>query len=327
MQYSLLGQTGVRTSRIVLGTASFGVSPDAKQAQVLVSKALELGINHFDTANIYGVGPRFDRPGFANSDQRPASETVLGAALKGHRHDVLIATKAAERVGEGPNDGGLSRVHLMKELEESLRRLETDYIDIFYSHHDDPSTPIAETLAVYDEMIRAGKVRYCALSNYSAWRVTEALWRSDGSRFHAPVCLQNAYSLANRAVERELLPASRHFGLGFLAYSPLAGGLLSGADILSRPVAGSQRWGGRGFNEVESALAQRWDDASREAGVQPAQLATAWLLAQPGVTGAIIGAERFESLQQSCEAAELELSSDLVETLGAVMAETPAGGR
>ncbi len=324
MRDSPLGQTGVQVSRIVLGTATFGVSPDLKEAHGLVARALDLGINLFDTANSYGVGPRFDRPGRPPASQRPPAETVLGEALKGHRHEVLIATKAAEPVGSGPNDSGLSRVHLMRQLDESLRRLQTDYIDIYFSHHDDPKTPIGETLAVFDEMIRAGKVRYCALSNYSAWRLVEALRRSDLDRLHAPVCLQNAYSLANRTPEREVLPACRNFGVGFLPFSPLAGGLLSGAEILSRPVAGSQRWGGRGFSEPEADLARRWDVAAKEAGEQPAQLATAWLLAQPGVTGVIIGAERLESLQLSCDAADLELSGDLVERLGAVTSESPA---
>ncbi len=324
MQYSLLGQTGVQISKIVLGTATFGVSPDVKEAHGLVSRALDRGINLFDTANSYGVGPRFDRPGRPTAEQRLPAETVLGEALKGRRHEALIATKASETVGSGPNDSGLSRLHLMRQLDESLRRLQTDYVDIYFAHHDDPKTPVAETLAVFDDMIRSGKVRYCALSNYSSWRLTEALWFSDRNRLAAPVCIQNSFSLADRAAEQEVLPACRHFGVGFLAFSPLAGGLLSGAEILSRLVAGSQRWGGRGFNDTEADLARRWDAAARDAGEQPAQLATAWLLSQPGVTGVIIGSERLESLQFSCEAADLELSADLIESLAAVTEQGPS---
>lgn len=315
MEYAFLGRTGVRVSRISLGTAAFGVAPLAADAEAMVSRALDLGINFFDTANSYGANSRFDRPGRPTASERDPAEVVLGNALRRRRHEVILATKASERVGDGVNDMGLSRVHLMRQLEQSLRRLQTDYVDVYYAHHSDPNVPIEETLDTFDLMIRQGKVRYCALSNFTGTETMEALWKSDVHRLHAPVCLQNSYNFVDRRVEAELLPAARKHGLAFYAFSPVAGGQLGGRSVLEREVAGRQRWGGRGFSEGEIAVVTWWDDFAREAGVPPGQLALAWVLGRPGVTGVVIGPERIESMERSCSALDLDLGPELTQRL------------
>lgn len=322
MKYSLLGRTGVRVSNIALGTAAFGVAPLEEDADALVARALELGVNHFDTANTYGNQSRFDRPGVPPAEARRSAEEILGRALRGHRHEAIIATKVMERVGPGPNDAGLSRRHIAQQVEQSLRHLGTDYIDVYYAHHPDPDTPISETLDVFDGLIRQGKVRYFALSLFPAWRLTEALLVAERLGLHSPVALQTSYSLANRGIEPEIVPACLHFGLPVLAFSPLAGGLLSGAAALERPYVGNLRWGGRGFSEVQAGLARELDGLAGEAGHPPAQLALAWLLSRPAVCGAIIGAEKIETLEISAGASELDIGSDLLDRIDALNPST-----
>ena len=323
MRYSLLGRSGLRVSNIALGTAAFGVAPLEKDADALVGRALDLGINNFDTANTYGNQPRFDRPGAPTAEQRASAEEILGKALRGRRHDVVVGTKVMERVGLGPNDGGLSRRHIFQQVERSLQRLGTDYIDIYYAHHPDPDTSIRETLDAFDGLIRQGKVRYCALSLYPAWRLAEALLEAERLGLHTPVVLQTSYSLANRAVEQDVVPACLHFGLPILAFSPLAGGLLSGVAALERPFVGNLRWGGKGFTEDQALLARKLDDIAGEAGHPPAQIALAWLLSRPGVCGAIIGAEKIDTLEISAGASQLELDSDLLARVEGLTASMP----
>jgi aryl-alcohol dehydrogenase-like predicted oxidoreductase len=315
MQYAFLGKTGVKVSRISLGAAAFGVAPVEAEAITLVDRAIGLGINFFDTANSYGANSRFDRPGRPTAAERDPSEVIVGKALKGRRHDVILATKASERVGDGVNDMGLSRVHLMKQLEQSLRRLDTDYVDVYYAHHSDPNTPIEDTLATFDMMIKQGKVRYCALSNFSGWETMEALWKADTLHLQAPVVLQSSYSFADRRVEADVLPTARKYGIGFYAFSPVAGGLLGGKSVLERQVAGRQRWGGRAFTEEEVRTVLWWDEFAREANVAPGQLALQWVLGRPGVSGVVIGPERIESLEASCAAIDLELPAELTTKL------------
>jgi aryl-alcohol dehydrogenase-like predicted oxidoreductase len=315
MQYAFLGKTGVRVSRISLGAAAFGVAPVEEDALKLVDRAIDLGINFFDTANSYGANARFDRPGRPAASERNPSEVIVGKALKGRRHQVILATKASERVGDGVNDMGLSRVHLIQQLEESLRRLETDYVDVYYAHHSDPNTAIEDTLETFELMIRQGKVRYCALSNYNGWETMEALWKADTRRLPAPVVAQNSYSFVDRRVEGDLLPVTRKYGLGFYAFSPVAGGILGGKSVLERQVAGRQRWGGRAFSQEEVRSVLWWDDFATKANVAPGQLAISWLLGRPGVSGVVIGPERIESLEASCAAVDLELDPELAKSL------------
>src|SRR5215216_5335684 len=186
MEYSLLGPTGVKVSKICLGTATFGVAPDARGAGRVVGAALDAGINFFDTANVYGATPTFDRPGAPPATEREPAEQILGRALAGRRDDVVIATKSGERRFDPA--AGLSRRYIIQQVEHSLHRLGTDYIDLYYAHFPDPDTPLKQTLSVYDDLVRQGKLRYVALSNHPAWQLTHALWIADDRRLNVPVC-------------------------------------------------------------------------------------------------------------------------------------------
>ena len=219
MKYSVLGPTGVRVSRVCVGTATFGVAPSPHDAEGVVGAALDLGINFFDTADVYGSTPTFDRPGAPPASERESAEEILGRALVGRRDEVVLATKSGERRFDPA--AGLSRRYIIKQVEQSLRRLRTDHLDLYYAHFPDPDTPLEQTLAVYDDLIRQGKLRYIALSNHPAWQLTEALWIADDRRLaSAPVCAQVMYSLLDRSAEAELSAACVRFGLSIVPYAP-----------------------------------------------------------------------------------------------------------
>src|SRR3982751_929789 len=271
MDYSVLGPTGVKVSKICLGTATFGVAPDAQEAGRVVHAALDQGINFFDTANVYGATPTFDRPGAPPAAEREPAEQILGRALAGRRHDVVIATKSGERRFDPA--AGLSRRYITQQVEHSLRRLGTDYIDLYYAHFPDPYTPLEQTLAVYDDLVRQGKLHYVALSNYPAWQLTQALWIADDRRLtSAPVCAQVMYSLLDRSAEAELAAACVRFGLSIVPYAPLHGGLLADLAVLDRDIAGDKRYGGPGFTEAEIAVARELDRLARDWGLEMYQV-------------------------------------------------------
>ena len=326
MQYVRLGRSGIRVSRICLGSAAFGVVPREADAQALVDKALSLGINFFDTATSYGNRSGQDRPGVPPAAERKSAEEILGQTLKGRRDDVIIATKVQERVGTGVNDGGadgggLSRYHIMKRLELSLERLQTDHIDIYHAHHPDPTTPLEESLRTFDDLVRQGMVRYIALSGFPGWQVANVMWKADKFNLDAPICHQVQYSLTNRSVERETIPASLEYGLDLTCFTAIGGGLLAGTEFrTSRPIAelGMQRWRqgqGSGFTAAEVDAADQLDAVSGEWGIPAAQLALGWVLSKPSVACAIIGPETPEEVEESVPAAELELSADQLKTL------------
>jgi aryl-alcohol dehydrogenase-like predicted oxidoreductase len=318
MQYSVLGTTGVRVSRICLGTATFGVAPTAQDADRVVGAALDLGINFVDTADVYGNMPVFDRPGAPAAAEREPAEQILGRALRGRRDEVVVATKSNGIVGLDINARGLSRRHIIRQVEASLRRLETDYIDLYYAHDPDPDTPLEQTLAAYDDLVRQGKIRYVGLSNHPAWQVTQALWIADDRRQHAPVAAQVKYNLIDRAAERELAPACRQFGLSLVPYAPLHGGLLADLRVLNRDVAGDQRFGAAGFGEAEIVIAREVERLSREWGLAPYQVSLAWLLSRPAVASAIVGAETVDELSANASAADVELDQAQLDTLTAL---------
>lgn len=324
MKYSLLGQTGARVSRIALGTATFGVAPTAEDADRVVGAALDLGINFVDTADVYGNMPVFDRPGAKPAVKREPAEQILGRALRGRRDEVVIATKSNGIVGLGPNDRGLSRRHIITQVETSLRRLQTDYIDLYYAHDIDPDTRPEQTLAVYDDLIRQGKIRYVGLSNHPAWQVTRALWIADDRRLQAPVAAQVKYSLLDRAAERELGPACEQFGLSIIPYAPLHGGLLADLAVLDRDVSGDERFGAPGFTEAEISLAREVDRLSREWSLRPHQIALAWLLARPAVASVIVGPENVYELRANATAVDILLEPDQLNVLTALAAEPAA---
>jgi 1-deoxyxylulose-5-phosphate synthase len=317
MEYCLLGPTGVKVSKICLGTATFGVAPDAQEAEHVVGAALDAGINFFDTANVYGASPTFDRPGAPPAAEREPAEQILGRALAGRRDDVVIATKSGERRFDPA--AGLSRRYIIQQVEHSLRRLGTDYIDLYYAHFPDPDTPLDQTLSAYDDLVRQGKLRYVALSNHPAWQVTHALWIADDRRLAAaPVCTQVKYNLIDRAAELELVPACVRFGLSIVPFGPLHGGLLASTQVQQRGIQGDQRFGGPGFTETELEIGRTVERLSEEWGLQPYQVSLAWLLSRPAVASAIVGAETVEEVTANATAADVILEEAQLDALTAL---------
>jgi 1-deoxyxylulose-5-phosphate synthase len=312
---SLLGPTGVRVSRICIGTGTYGVAPTERAADRVIHAALDEGINFFDTANTYGNLPKFDRPGIPPAAEREPAERILGRALAGRRDEVVLATKSGEPANPTPTGQGLSRKHIFQQLENSLRRLGTDYIDLYYAHLPDPQTPLEQTLSAYDDLVRQGKVRYVALSNHPAWQLTHALWIADDRRYNAPVCTQSRYNLVDRRVEREIVPACVRFGLSIVAYSSLHGGLLAGSDVVAREYSGWKRWREAGFSEAELEIGRRVETLSQEWGLQPHQVSLAWLLSRPAVASAIVGAETVEEVEANAEAASVRLTQEQLDSL------------
>jgi aryl-alcohol dehydrogenase-like predicted oxidoreductase len=317
MDYSLLGPTGVKVSKICLGTATFGVAPDAQEAERVVHTALDAGINFFDTANVYGATPTFDRPGVPPAAEREPAEQILGRALAGRRDELVIATKCGERRFDPA--AGLSRRYIIQQVEQSLRRLGTDYIDLYYAHFPDPDTPLEQTLAVYDDLVRQGKVRYVALSNHPAWQVTHAMWIADDRRIAAaPVCVQVKYNLIDRAAEQELAPACVQFGLSIVPFGPLHGGLLASTQVEEREFSGDKRFGGSGFTETELEIGRAVERLSRDWSLQPYQVSLAWLLSRPAVASAIVGAETLEEITANAAAADVKLDQAQLDALTAL---------
>ncbi|CAN7319698.1 aldo/keto reductase [Arthrobacter sp. LjRoot78] len=321
MKYSVLGPTGVRVSRICVGTATFGVAPSAHEADGVVGAALELGINFFDTANVYGSTSTFDRPGAPPASERESAEEILGRALADHRDEVVLATKSGERRFDP--DAGLSRRYIIQQVEQSLCRLRTDRIDLYYAHFPDPNTPLEQTLAVYDDLIRQGKLRYVSLSNHPAWQVTESLWIADDRRLvSAPVAAQVMYSLLDRSAEKELTAACVRFGLSIIPYAPLHGGLLADLSVLDRPIAGGMRYGGPGYSESEIAVARKLDRLAGAWELEMQQVSLAWLLSRPAVASVIVGAENVEELRANASAADVELTQEQLDAISALTAGT-----
>jgi aryl-alcohol dehydrogenase-like predicted oxidoreductase len=309
MEYSLLGNSGMRVSKLVLGTALFGVAPLERDADEVIGTALDLGINAIDTANAYGNLAHFDRDGVPPAAERRSAEEIIGSVLGARRDDVVLSTKASEPVGPGPNDRGLSRRHLTEQLERSLRRLRTDHVDLFYAHHPDPDTPLEQTIATLDNLVRSGKTRSWALSTYPAWQTAQAMWIADKRNATPPACLQVRYSLVARQVETEIVPAAEEFGLSLIVFSPLAGGLLAGEAARGREWSGEKRWGGGGFTPSQLAAAEALDSLAAEWGFTSAQLALAWVLRRPTVAAAIVGPESASELAAS--SAAVDLAADL----------------
>jgi aryl-alcohol dehydrogenase-like predicted oxidoreductase len=298
MDYRRIGRGGLKVSEICLGTMTFGHGTDAAEADRMVHACLDAGVTFFDTADGYNDG---------------ASETMLGQALGARRRDVVVATKVFNVMGPGPNDSGMSRVHIMNAVEDSLRRLGTDYIDLYYIHHVDVQTPLEEMLRAFDDLVHQGKIRYAACSNYEAWRLMEALWISDSKGLARFEAYQPQYSLVVRDIEEELVPACALKGLGMVVWSPLAGGYLSGKY---RPgqnsVAGSrsaENWvfPRRFFHPDHEAILAELLAVADQLGCSPAQAAVRWVLEQPQVASAIIGARTADQLNDTLAAASWHL--------------------
>ncbi len=301
MQYKNLGRSGLQVSIVGLGCNNFGMRIDKEQTAAVVNKAIELGVNFFDTANIYG-GTR--------------SEEFLGAALGARRREVVIATKFTGPVGGGVLDKGASRRHMMLAVEDSLRRLGTDWIDLYQVHFPDPATPLEETMRGLDDLVRSGKVRYIGCSNFAAWQVVEAQWIARSHHFVPFVSAQNEYNLLDRRIERELVPACNAHGLGILPYFPLASGFLTGKYKRGEPPPPGTRlqaWGPRGeqlLSDRNFDVLEKLQTIAAESGRSLLELAIGWLAGQPHVSSVIAGATRPEQVEENVAAVERPLTAD-----------------
>ena len=315
MDYVRLGSSGVKVSRICLGCMSFGSGFDWMLAEepsfAIVRKALDLGINFFDTADVYSAGE---------------SEQILGRALRAfgvRREDVVIATKVFQPMGPGPNQRGLSRKHICESIDGSLRRLGLDYVDLYQIHRFDLETPIEETLEALTQLIRDGKVRYLGASTMAAYQLAKMLYKADQLHLARFVSMQNNYSLLYREEEREMIPLCREEGIGLIPYSPIGGGLLAGSrrtgTVRSHSVMARDRFRRAPDEAVIDAVAA----VARERGVQPAQIAIAWLLAQRGVTAPIVGATKTNHLEDPVKAVGMQLSAEETARLEGVYETQP----
>lgn len=299
MQYRQLGQTGVTVSSLCFGTMSFGGDADEATSAALYARCRDAGINFFDCANVYGRG---------------RAEDLLGRFMAGHRDELILTSKVGFRMRDGINGEGLSRRHILREAEDSLRRLGTDRIDVYFCHRFDPATPMEETLAAFDTLVQQGKILYPAVSNWAAWQIAKALGLSALSGWARFAMMQPMYNLTKRQAEVELLPLAQSEGIGVIPYSPLGGGLLTGKyGANQRPAAGrlvenamyQQRYG----DEMHYVVAERFTHYARTHGHHPATLAVAWVMSHPAVTAPIIGARNLEQLEASLAAAEIEMTS------------------
>lgn len=313
MHYRRLGSTGVQVSALCYGTMSFGGDADEATAAQLYAACREAGINFFDCANVYGRG---------------RAETVLGSLMAHERNELVITTKVGFRMREGLNGEGLARRHIVAEVDESLRRLRTDRIDVLFAHRFDDHTPVEETLGAFDTLVRQGKVLYPAVSNWPAWQVAKALGICAARGWARFAVMQPMYNLVKRQVEVELLPLAQSEGLGVIPYSPLGGGLLSGKyGVGQRPESGrlveNALYGKRYGDERNWETADRFNGFARQHKLHPASLAVAWVMSHPAVTAPIIGARNVEQLRPSLAAIDIDMTPQLRAEVSA-LSEAPA---
>ncbi len=299
MQYRNLGDSGLEVSIVGLGCNNFGARLDAGQTAAVVHAALDAGITLIDTADIYG--------------ERGRSEEYVGRALQGRRREVILATKFAKSMGEGPLQSGGSRAWIMRAVEDSLQRLGTDYIDLYQQHSFDPGTPLEETMRALDDLVTAGKVRYLGSSNFAAWQVVDAHWVAKSSGRTAFASVQNEYSLLDRAIEAELVPACDALGLGVIPYYPLANGLLTGKYRRGEPRPEGARLssasGDRWLTDEYFDILESLEALASEAGRSLLDLAISWLAAQPRVSSVIAGATKPDQVRANAAAADWVLSA------------------
>lgn len=302
MEYRRLGNSGLQVSIAGLGCNNFGMRIDAEQTRAVVGRALDEGTTLFDTADIYGG--------------RGKSEEMLGKALGSRRHEVIVASKFGMAMGDGPYQKGGSRRYIMAAVEASLKRLGTDYIDLYQIHAPDPLTPQEETLSALDAIVRAGKVRYIGSSNFAGWQVAEAAWISRAQELAPYISAQNQYNLLDRRIERELIPACRHFGVGILPYFPLASGFLTGKYRRGQEPPKDTRLGvmgsrmGQILSDANFDVLEKLEQHARGAGHSMVELATSWLVAQPDVSSVISGATKPEQVSENIKACGWKMTPD-----------------
>jgi aryl-alcohol dehydrogenase-like predicted oxidoreductase len=295
MEFRTFSRTGLKASRLSFGAMTFGGQTDEATAQRIIDCCLDAGINFIDTANVYNGG---------------AAETIVGKTLKGRRDRVILASKVRGKMGDAPDDSGLSRAAIRKAIDTTLTRLGTDYLDLYYLHQPDYNTPIEETLDAMEELVRAGKVRFPAISNYAAWQVEEILWICEKRGYKPYFISQPMYNLIARGIEDEYLPFCRRFGVAVVSYNPLAGGLLTGKHSRQKAPTPGTRFDGnkmyldRYWVEDDFAAVEELRAIAAEAGKTLVELALQWLLTQSDVDSIILGASRLEQLQENIKAAE-----------------------
>ena len=301
MNYRRLGHSGLEVSVVGIGCNNFGRRCDLNQTAAVIDQAIEEGINLLDTADIYGGDG--------------ASETLMGKALKGKRHQIVLATKFAGQMGDGPMSKGTSRNHIMEAVEASLRRLNTDYIDLYQVHFPDPQTPQEETMRALDDLVRSGKVRYLGNSNYAGWQIASAHWIAKQNNLSPFISAQNEWSLIKRAVEVEVVPAAQEFGLGVLPYFPLASGLLTGKYKRGEVAPEGTRlaegpMAERSLTEANFDIVEKLEPYAVERGHTLLELAFSWLASHPAVGSVIAGATKPEQVTINAVAADWILSSE-----------------
>jgi len=300
-KYKRLGSTGLRISAVCLGSNNFGEQVNQENSIKIIKKAIDLGINIIDTANQYTKGK---------------SEEVIGKAVRDYREDIILATKVGFPVHQEPNGSGLSRKHMFSEIRRSLERLQTDYIDIYYLHRPDPETPLEESLRTMNDLVRQGKVRYAACSNFTAWQTAKANGICETLGLEKLVAVQPRYNLLMRDIERDLLPYCQEEGLGVLTYSPLMGGFLTGKynrntppPVKSRAKYNAKYWQ-RVKDEANFVVLERIRSVAKSAGIPLSQLALAWIMKNPAVTAPIVGGSKPEHVEQACQALEIDISEE-----------------
>ena len=301
MEYSHLGRTGLRVSRLCLGTMNFGWQADEPESFKMMDRALEAGVNFFDTANVYG-GKRGEG----------VTEQILGRWLRqggGRREGVVLATKVYGSTGDGPNERGLSAYHIRCACEASLRRLETDHIDLYQMHHIDRRAPWEEIWQAMEWLVQEGKVLYVGSSNFAGWHIAQANGVAASRHFMGLVSEQSLYNLAQRTIELEVIPACRAFGLALIPWSPLAGGLLGGVQSSGEGVRRQAPHIQRRIERYRDQL-ERYEELCRKWGELPADVALAWLLAKPDVTAPIVGPRTLQQLEAGFHALEIQLSDE-----------------
>ena len=314
MRYRRLGRSGLQVSAIGLGTNQFGGKVSPKSAAQIIHAAIDEGVNFLDTANMYQGG---------------RSEEAIGAALKGRREEILIATKVFQPVPPGgPNDQGSSRVHILRAVEDSLQRLATDYIDLYQLHRWDENTPLEESMAALDDLIRAGKVRYIGCSNFAAWQLTQANALADLHNWTAFISIQPHYHLLEREVEAEIIPACQYLDVGILPYFPLAGGFLTGKYAPGQAAPKGSRgeespYVQQYFTNENYAIVGQLTRFAEERGHTLNELAHAWLLAQPQISSVISGATSVEHVQANTRAIAWELNAEDLEAIRTIL-ESPS---
>jgi aryl-alcohol dehydrogenase (NADP+) len=324
MQYVSLGRSDLKVSRICLGTMTYGSRQwrpwvlDEDASRPLIKQALEAGINFFDTADMYSLG---------------ASEEVLGRALKDFgpgREKLVIATKVFYPMGDGPDERGLSRKHIMAAIDASLRRLGIDHVDLYQIHRFDPETPIEETLEALHDVIRAGKARYLGASSMLAWQFAKLLYTADANGWTRFVTMQNHYNLLYREEEREMIPFCLDQGIGILPWSPLARGLLAGKRRVKTVRAATDTYGhqlyGEQTSDADERVIERLDELAAAVGVPPAPMALAWLLHKPGVVAPIVGASKASHIEDAVAALDVLLDSGTISRLQQPYLPHPVAG-